>query len=172
MKIFLIGPMGTGKSTTGKNLSKRLGYDFIDTDKLIENEQGKKIKEIFNLNGEDFFRNRESEILIKTKNLKTAVISTGGGIVEKMENRMFLENERKVIFLDSSIERQFERTKNSSKRPLLEEGDSFKILKNLYEKRIDLYESVSDLKISMDNLDEKVILSKIENFLKHDNIKS
>ena len=172
MKIFLIGPMGTGKSTTGKNLSKRLGCDFIDTDKLIENEQGKKIKEIFNLNGEDFFRNRESEILIKTKNLKTAVISTGGGIVEKMENRMFLENERKVIFLDSSIERQFERTKNSSKRPLLEEGDSFKILKNLYEKRIDLYESVSDLKISMDNLDEEIILSKIENFLKHDNIKS
>ncbi len=172
MKIFLIGPMGTGKSTTGKNLSERLGYDFFDTDKLIEKEQGEKIKEIFKANGEDFFRNRESEILIKTKNFKNAVISTGGGIVEKIENRVFLENERKVIFLDSSVERQFERTKNSSKRPLLEEGDSFKILKNLYEKRIDLYESVSDLKISMDNLDEEIILSKIENFLEHDNIKS
>ena len=172
MKIFLIGPMGAGKSTTGKNLSERLGYDFFDTDKLIENEQGKKIKEIFKKNGEDFFRNIESEILIKTKNLKNAVISTGGGIVEKVENRVFLENEKKVIFLDSSVERQFQRTKNSSKRPLLEEGDRFKILKNLYEKRIDLYKSLSNLKISMDDLDEEVILSKIENFLEHDNIKS
>ena len=107
MKIFLIGPMGAGKSTTGKNLSERLGYDFFDIDKLIENEQGEKIKEIFKTNGEGFFRNRESEILIKTKNLKNAVISTGGGIVEKVENRVFLENERKVIFLDSSVERQF-----------------------------------------------------------------
>ena len=89
-----------------------------------------------------------------------------------MENRVFLENQGKVIFLDSSVERQFQRTKNSSKRPLLEKGDSFKILKNLYEKRIDLYESVSNLKISMDNLDEEIILSKIENFLEHDNIKS
>ena len=110
--------------------------------------------------------------MIKTKNLKNAVISTGGGIVEKVENRVFLENERKVIFLDYSVERQFQRTKNSSKRPLLEEGDRFKILKNLYEKRIDLYKSLSNLKISMDELDEEVILSKIENFLEHDNIKS
>lgn len=172
MKIFLIGPMGAGKSTTGKNLSERLGYDFFDTDKLIEDEEGKKIKEIFRVNGESFFRNKESEVLKKTKDLKNAVISTGGGIVEKKENLVFLENEKKVIFLNSSVERQFERTKNSSKRPLLEKGDSFKILKNLYEKRIDLYESVSDLKIYMDNLDREVILSKIENFLKHDNIKS
>lgn len=165
MKIFLIGPMGSGKSTIGKVLSERLEYDFYDTDKLVEKVVGKKIKEIFEQNGEQYFRLKESEELDKTRKLKNAVIATGGGIIENEKNRLFLKEEKKVIFLDSSIERQYDRTKESQKRPLLNNGDSMKILKNLYQKRLSFYQEVSKLKISMDNLTEGKIFEKILDFL-------
>ncbi len=165
MKIFLIGPMGSGKSTIGKVLSERLEYDFYDTDKLVEKVVGKKIKEIFEQNGEQYFRLKESEELDKTRKLKNAVIATGGGIIENEKNRLFLKEEKKVIFLDSSIERQYDRTKESQKRPLLNNGDSMKILKNLYQKRLSFYQEVSKLKISMDNLTEGKIFEEILDFL-------
>tara|TARA_B100001248_G_scaffold11655_1_gene7544 strand:- start:7431 stop:7931 length:501 start_codon:yes stop_codon:yes gene_type:complete len=165
MKIFLIGPMGSGKSTIGKVLSEKLEYDFYDTDKLVEKVVGKKIKEIFEQNGEQYFRLKESEELDKTRKLKNAVIATGGGIIENEKNRLFLKEEKKVIFLDSSIERQYDRTKESQKRPLLNNGDSMKILKNLYQKRLSFYLEVSKLKISMDNLTEGKIFEKILDFL-------
>jgi len=165
MKIFLIGPMGSGKSTIGKVLSERLEYDFYDTDKLVEKVVGKKIKEIFEQNGEQYFRLKESEELDKTRKLKNAVIATGGGIIENEKNRLFLKEEKKVIFLDSSIERQYDRTKESQKRPLLNNGDSMKILKKLYQKRLSFYQEVSKLKISMDNLTEGKIFEKILDFL-------
>ena len=165
MKIFLIGPMGSGKSTIGKVLSERLEYDFYDTDKLVEKVVGKKIKEIFEQNGEQYFRLKESEELDKTRKLKNAVIATGGGIIENEKNRLFLKEEKKVIFLDSSIERQYDRTKESQKRPLLNNGDSMKILKDLYRKRLSFYQEVSKLKISMDNLTEGKIFEEILDFL-------
>ena len=157
--------MGSGKSTIGKVLSERLEYDFYDTDKLVEKVVGKKIKEIFEQNGEQYFRLKESEELDKTRKLKNAVIATGGGIIENEKNRLFLKEEKKVIFLDSSIERQYDRTKESQKRPLLNNGDSMKILKNLYQKRLSFYQEVSKLKISMDNLTERKIFEKILDFL-------
>jgi len=165
MKVFLVGPMGTGKSTTGKNLSGKLDYDFYDTDKLIEKAEGRKIKDIFEQDGEDYFRQKESEALNETKALQNAVIATGGGIVEREENRLILEKEVKVIFLDSSPERQYERTKDSKKRPLLNDGDNLEILKKLYKKRFNFYEAVSKKKISMDNLNTEEILKEIINFL-------
>ena len=165
MKVFLVGPMGTGKSTTGRNLSEKLDFDFYDTDKLIEKVEGRKIKDIFEQDGEDYFRQKESEALSETKTLRNVVIATGGGIVEKEENRLLLKNEDKVIFLDSTPERQYERTKDSKKRPLLNDGDSLEILKKLYEKRFNLYETVSKIKISMDNLNTEEILKKIIKFL-------
>ena len=157
--------MGSGKSTIGKVLSERLEYDFYDTDKLVEKVVGKKIKEIFEQNGEQYFRLKESEELDKTRKLKNAVIATGGGIIENEKNRLFLKEEKKVIFLDSTIERQYDRTKESQKRPLLNNGDSMKILKNLYQKRLSFYQEVSKLKISMDNLTEGKIFEKIHDFL-------
>ena len=165
MKVFLVGPMGTGKSTTGRNLSEKLDFDFYDTDKLIEKAVGRKIKDIFEQDGEDYFRQKESEALSETKTLRNVVIATGGGIVEKEENRLLLKNEDKVIFLDSTPERQYERTKDSKKRPLLNDGDSLEILKKLYEKRFNFYEAVSKIKISMDNLNTEEILKKIIKFL-------
>ena len=132
---------------------------------MIEKVEGRKIKDIFEQDGEDYFRQKESEVLNETKALQNAVIATGGGIVEREENRLFLEKEDKVIFLDSSPERQYERTKDSKKRPLLNGGDNLEILKKLYKKRFNFYEAVSKKKISMDNLNTEEILKKIINFL-------
>lgn len=167
MKVFLIGPMGAGKSSTGKELSRELGLSFKDTDKLVESSENKSISEIFETNNEEYFRQKEMEALIEASKLENVVVATGGGIVEKEDNRDILEREKNVIFLDSSIERQFEKTKNSNKRPLLNDANKIDILRKLYEKRRLFYENTSDLKISMDGLEKSEVIKKIINFLKY-----
>ena len=107
------------------------------------------------------------EALIEASKLENVVVATGGGIVEKEDNRDILEREKNVIFLDSSIERQFEKTKDSNKRPLLNDANKIDILRKLYEKRRLFYENTSDLKISMDGLEKSEVIKKIINFLKY-----
>jgi shikimate kinase len=159
--------MGTGKSSTGKDLSRELGLNFQDTDKLVESSENKSIREIFEIRNEEYFRQKEMEALIVASRSENVVIATGGGIVEKEDNRDFLKREENVIFLDSSIERQFEKTKDSNKRPLLNDDNKIDILRKLYAKRKVFYENISDLKISMDNLEKSEVIKKIINFLKY-----
>ena len=161
MRIVLIGPMGTGKSSIGKILAKKINFKFIDTDKLIEIQEGIKIKEIFNLKGESYFRDLEVEVLEETLTARSAVIATGGGIVQREKSRLLLENEKSVFFLNSSVKRQFERTKGSDKRPLLNNSDNFKTLKELYKKRLPHYENVSRYKIEMDDKTNEEIVEQI-----------
>ena len=167
MKVFLIGPMGAGKSSTGKELSRELGLSFKDTDKIVESSENKSIREIFEIRNEEYFRKKEMEALIVASRSENVVIATGGGIVEKEDNRDILKREKNVIFLDSSIERQFEKTKDSNKRPLLNDDNKIDILRKLYVKRKVFYENISDLKISMDNLEKSEVIKKIINFLKY-----
>tara|TARA_B100000965_G_C19421713_1_gene682438 strand:- start:352 stop:849 length:498 start_codon:yes stop_codon:yes gene_type:complete len=161
MRIVLIGPMGSGKSSIGKILAKKIDFKFIDTDKLIEIKEGIKIKEIFNSKGESYFRDLEVKVLEETLTAQIAVIATGGGIVEREKNRLLLENEKNVFFLNSSVKRQFERTKDSDKRPLLNKGDNFKTLRELYKKRLPYYENVSRYEIEMDNKTNEEIVEQI-----------
>ena len=161
MRIVLIGPMGSGKSSIGKILAKKIDFKFIDTDKLIEIQEGIKIKEIFNSKGESYFRDLEVKVLEETLTAQIAVIATGGGIVEREKNRLLLENEKNVFFLNSSVKRQFERTKDSDKRPLLNKGDNFKTLRELYKKRLPYYENVSRYEIEMDNKTNEEIVEQI-----------
>tara|TARA_Y100001958_G_scaffold128014_1_gene96124 strand:+ start:454 stop:951 length:498 start_codon:yes stop_codon:yes gene_type:complete len=161
MRIVLIGPMGSGKSSIGKILAKKIDCKFIDTDKLIEIQEGIKIKEIFNIKGESYFRDLETKVLRKTLTVQVAVVATGGGIVQRKKNRLLLENEKNVFFLNSSVKRQFERTKDSDKRPLLNKGDNFQTLKELYEKRLLHYETVSRYKIEMDDRSNEEIVDQI-----------
>jgi len=161
MRIFLIGPMGTGKSSIGKILAKKIDSKFIDTDKLIETQEGIKIKEIFNSKGENYFRDLEVNALEKTLTCDFAVIATGGGIIERKTNRLLLKNEQNVFFLNSSIKRQFERTKDSDKRPLLNKDNNLKILEELYNKRLRHYENVSRYQIMMDNKTNDEIIDQI-----------
>ena len=153
--------MGSGKSSIGKILAKKIDFKFIDTDKLIEIQEGIKIKEIFNSKGERYFRDLEVKVLEKTLTTQNAVIATGGGIVQRQKNRLLLENEKNVFFLNSSVNRQFERTKDSDKRPLLNKGDKFKTLGELYKKRLSHYENVSRYKIEMDDKTNEDIVEQI-----------
>ena len=153
--------MGSGKSSIGKILAKKINFKFIDTDKLIEIQEGIKIKEIFNLKGESYFRDLEVKVLKEILIARSAVIATGGGIVQREKSRLLLENEKNVFFLNSSVKRQFERTKDSDKRPLLNKGDSFKTLKELYKKRLPYYENVSRYKIEMDDKTNDEIVEQI-----------
>ena len=160
MNIFLVGPMGSGKSSLGKKLAKSLNKKFIDTDKEIEKKENKTINEIFEINGEKYFREKEKEFLINIPNNLNMIIATGGGIVTIQENREKLK-ENKVIFLNASIERQSKRTSKSDKRPLLKNVDRIKKLRELYDQRLELYREVSNIEINVDKFKNKDILIKI-----------
>jgi shikimate kinase len=168
MNIFLVGPMGSGKSSLGKKLAKSLDKKFIDTDKEIEKKEKKTINEIFENNGEKYFREKEKEFLINISNSLNVVIATGGGIVTDRENREKLK-ENKVIFLNASVERQTKRTSRSDKRPLLKNVDRLKKLRELYEERLKFYKEVSSFEINVDKYKNKDILVKIIEELNENN---
>ena len=168
MNIFLVGPMGSGKSSLGKKLAKSLDKKFIDTDKEIEKNERKTISEIFENSGESYFREKEREFLINIPNSLNMVIATGGGIVIDQENREKLK-ENKVIFLNASVERQRKRTSRSDKRPLLKNVDKLKKLRELYDQRLVLYKEVSDFEINVDKYKGKDILFKIIEELNENN---
>ena len=168
MNIFLVGPMGSGKSSLGKKLAKSLDKKFIDTDKEIEKKENKTINEIFENNGEKYFREKEKEFLINIPNALNMIIATGGGIVTYQENREKLK-ENKVIFLNASVERQSKRTSRSDKRPLLKNVDRLKKLRELYDQRLELYREVSNIEINVDKFKNKDILIKIIEELNENN---
>ena len=163
MKIFLIGPMGSGKSKIGKILSSELDKDLFDLDKEIEKDLNLSIKEIFEINGESYFRSIETKYLKKSLKLKDCIVSTGGGIVESEENINLLKNEKYVIFLNSKVESQFENTKGSDKRPLLNLSNPKEILQKLYDKRIDKYKKIAKMEFFSDSMSNEELASKIVN---------
>ena len=165
MKIFLIGPMGSGKSKIGKLLAERLNLTLIDTDKDIETKYEKKIVEIFESEGEKEFRKKESQFFASITNLTDTIISTGGGIVESRSNIELLKKEKLVIFLNASVQKQHESTKGSKKRPLLNNTDSRKVLEHLYSNRLDLYQMVATLELNGDNLSNEEMVEEIISFI-------
>jgi len=165
MKIFLIGPMGSGKSKIGKLLAEKLNLTLIDTDKDIETKYEKKIVENFESEGEREFRKKESQFFASLTNLTNTIISTGGGIVESPSNIELLKKEKLVIFLNASVQKQHESTKGSKKRPLLNNTDSRKVLEHLYSKRLDLYQMVATLELNGDNLSNEEIVEEIISFI-------
>jgi shikimate kinase len=141
MPIFLIGFMGVGKTTVGKEIGLLKGLPVIDMDHFIEEKEGRAIKDIFREEGEDFFRTIETQAL-KELEKKEAVITTGGGIIEREENRDILLESGKVIHLYCSFEELWERLEGDSERPLVQ-ANSRDQLRNLYNRRLPLYRSAS-----------------------------
>jgi len=165
MKIFLVGPMGSGKSKIGKLLSSQLNLNLIDIDREIEAKFEKTIVDIFASEGEESFRKKEIDFLTEVNEIEDAIISTGGGIIEASTNRDILNKEEYVVFLNASVESQFQATKDKTKRPLLNNENPKQVLESLYERRLELYKSVSNLELSPDLLSNEDIVKEIINFL-------
>lgn len=161
-KIYLIGSMGSGKTTIGKMLASKLNLPFIDIDKEIEQKEKMVISDIFKENGENYFREIESDILTKYSALDEFVISTGGGAVLNQDNKIILNNGYK-IYLKISIDAQYNRVKHRKYRPLLIEGDLKTILKDLDEVRGVIYSDIADLVVDVSYLDKEDVLSSIMN---------
>ena len=165
MKIFLVGPMGSGKSKIGKLLSSKLNFNLNDIDREIEAKFKKTNVDIFAMEGEESFRKKEISFLTEINEIDEAVVSTGGGIIEASVNRDLLKKEKYVVFLNASVESQFQATKDKTKRPLLNNDNPRQVLESLYERRLELYKSVSNLELSPDLLSNEDIVKKIINFL-------
>ena len=165
MKIFLVGPMGSGKSKIGKLLSSKLNLNLFDIDREIEAKFEKTIVDIFAMEGEESFRKKEISFLSEINQIENAVVSTGGGIIEASVNRDLLKKEKYVVFLNASVESQFQATKDKTKRPLLNNENPRQVLESLYERRLELYKSVSNLELSPDLLSNEDIVKEIINFL-------
>ncbi len=147
MRLILIGPMASGKSTVGRRLSKRLNLDFIDVDEEVEKSAGVSISWIFDVEGENKFRERENKELTKSLNNDNCVIATGGGVILAEQNRNLLKKGT-VIYLETSIQTQLERTLNDNKRPLLQESDNAEqTLRELKTIRDPLFEECANITI-------------------------
>jgi shikimate kinase len=143
--IYLIGLMGAGKTTIGRSLAKRLGLCFVDTDKEIELRTGVSIPTIFEIEGEDGFRKRESQIIAETSAKNTWVVATGGGSVLREENRANMRASGFVIYLNVPPQMLWERTRHDKNRPLLQVADPLSRLSQLFTDRDPLYREVANL---------------------------
>ncbi len=168
MNIILTGFMGTGKSAVGRKLAKRLGMKYLDTDELIEKKEGSKIYHIFRKKGEPYFRKLEAVIVKKVSRLDNHVISTGGGVVLKDENIKALRRNGFIICLTANPEVILNRTGRIGERPLLNEPDSGKRIKELLRTRQAYYEK-ADFSVDTSNLALEEVIRKIEEVLRKKN---
>jgi shikimate kinase len=166
MNIFIVGPMGSGKSTVGKIISNELFLTFFDTDEEIETRTGASIDWIFDLEGEDGFRKRESKILHEMVQQNSIVLSTGGGIILSESNRELLSARGTVFYLATPIAVQLERTSKDKDRPLLKNGDPGKILKELHLARENLYEEVADYVVNTEGKSSQEVSAEIIKLVK------
>lgn len=142
--IYLVGPMGAGKTTIGRLLAKQLGREFVDCDWYIVEQTGADIPWIFEKEGEEGFRERETRALTELTPKPNIVMATGGGVVMKAQNRQLLK-QGLVIYLEASVETQLLRTKKDKNRPLLQNENPKAVLETLYQKRSPLYREVADI---------------------------
>ncbi|KAE9540420.1 shikimate kinase AroK [Ursidibacter maritimus] len=159
--IFLIGPMGAGKSTIGRQLAQMLNMDFLDSDSVIEERSGADIDWIFDIEGEAGFRKREERIINELTQSQGLVLSTGGGSVLSKDNRNALSARGIVVYLETSIDKQFERTQRDKKRPLLQTEDPYQVLQELAKIRNPLYEEIADITLQTDEQAAKVVATQI-----------
>lgn len=164
--IILIGPMGAGKTTIGRQLAKRLSKGFYDSDHEIEKYTGADIPLIFEIEGEEGFRKRESQVLEELVLNKNIVLSTGGGAILVAENRKLLSDNGIIIYLKSTAEKLYKRIANDKSRPLLQTDDRLNKIKRILDEREPIYLSLANKVIETQEQSIKQITQKIIDFIK------
>jgi len=147
LTISLIGLPGSGKSTVGRQLSRRLQVPFLDSDSVIEQQVGCSIREFFELKGESRFRDIEAGVIDELSRLPEGVLSTGGGAVLRPENRAHLHERTKVVYLNSSPDDLFRRLRHDKNRPLLQVADPLQRLRDLHNQRDPLYRETAHFQV-------------------------
>ena len=163
--IILIGPMGSGKSTIGKILANKLHREFRDSDHFIEEKTGVDIGRIFDIEGENGFRDRESNALIELLGHNSQVVATGGGSVLRKQNQALLISRGYIIFLDTTVNQQLQRLRRDKKRPLLQIDNPRRRLETLFEERRPIYLEIADLAVKTDRKSARKLASDIINQL-------
>lgn len=144
-RIFLVGPMGAGKTSVGRQLAGALELDFVDADHEVERRAGVDIATIFEFEGEAGFRRRERLLIDQLTQRDGIVLATGGGAVLDADNRRALAERGLVVYLDTSVAEQLRRTRRDRGRPLLQSSDRRATLEKLYQERDPLYREVADI---------------------------
>lgn len=163
--IVLVGMMGAGKTTVGRELAKRLGRRFVDSDHEIVERTGVPIPVIFDVEGEDGFRKRETMIIDELSHDSGVVLATGGGAVLRAVNRDILKSRCRVVYLDVPPQALFERTRHDKNRPLLQVENPRAKIESLYRERDPLYRLVAHVVVSGGRGSAKSMLRKIEKAL-------
>jgi shikimate kinase len=159
--IFLVGPMGSGKSAVGRQLAQRLGLTFIDSDAEIEARTGVDVACIFDREGEAGFRTRERDVIDLLTRQPRTLIATGGGAVLDAHTRERLRSRGCVVYLRTSVDQQLARTRRSTHRPLLDTPDPRGTLQRLMLQRAGLYEETADLTVDTDGRKVKTVVDEI-----------
>ena len=159
--IFLIGFMGSGKSTIGRFLQKELNMELVEMDARIVEEQGMSINDIFAQYGEDHFRDIESKLILTLGEEGNTIVSCGGGVVVRPQNVEYMKKSGTIVFLTATPETIYERVKNSTDRPILNGHMNVEYIAELMEKRRALYEEAADIRIKTDGKDRNEICREI-----------
>lgn len=156
--------MGSGKSTIGNLLSKKMGMAFIDLDAYIEKKENKSVSQIFEESGEEYFRQLERDAVKELAYKKSIILATGGGTLTFQQNVDTLKNaNNKIILLDLPVEVISKRLQGDTKRPLLNRPDKEKVMRELYEKRLPLYRSAADIIVNAANSPMQVCMEIMAN---------
>lgn len=159
--IFLVGPMGSGKSAVGKQLARQFGLRFVDSDAVIEQRTGVDIPYIFEREGEAGFRAREREVIAELTQQDSIVLATGGGAILSEESRRLLRDRGLVVYLCTSVDQQTLRTRHSRQRPLLNTPDPRGRLEELMRIREPLYREIAHLTVVTDGRRVKDVAAEI-----------
>lgn len=163
--IYFIGLMGAGKTTIGRLLAKQLGREFFDSDHEVERKTGVKIPLIFELEGESGFRKRETAAIEELSQMDNLVVATGGGAVLLEENRAFLKNTGKIIYLRAKVNDLYQRTRSDKSRPLLQGANPKQKLEELYTVRDPIYTALADYVVDTGAQSANEITARIEQML-------
>ncbi len=160
--IFLVGPMGAGKTTVGRMLARELNREFYDTDEVIESRTGVDIRWIFDVEGEEGFRQREMEIVDELTQKVGVVLATGGSVVNELQNRTHLAARGLVVYLKTTVDQQLERTERDKKRPLLLRAeDKSALLHDMAEQYDQWYREIADHIFITDNRGIRAVVNDI-----------